>query len=278
MVLHDIPGDRLLGHGLALLVQEQEPALDHIGGLDQHVDLVPAIGDADRGELDRSLGSPLGSELLGDLGHDRGGGDVVGVALDLGHVLSVREAVVDPLGQDLQLHLRRHHHAELLVQVGDVDGRVVHRGESEGIDGVQGLGHNLVMVGGHVDPEDLLLGGEGSGLGGGCRLGLARELGNIPLKGLNLGSESGGGLTGLRLDGCVEEIQGIGLSLDVDGLELVQESLAVFVANLLALLVSERDLAVLDGKLALSEQTGDKLAHLGVVEIFLFHCSTMRNG
>ena len=64
VVLDDVAGDRHIRHSLALLVEIEQPALEHIGRLDQHVQLVTAIRNPDRSELGRSLRSPFRCELL----------------------------------------------------------------------------------------------------------------------------------------------------------------------------------------------------------------------
>ena len=121
VLLDDVPDERLLGLALSLLVQVHQPAAQEIGRLDGLVDLVPAVLNPDRGELQAALGRPLGGELLGHLGVDGVGRDEVRVGVDAGEELRVGEALVDALQEDLQADLRRHRDVELLVQLGYID-------------------------------------------------------------------------------------------------------------------------------------------------------------
>ena len=122
MLLDDVFGDGHLRESGVLLVEIQKPAFENLRGLDAHVDLVAAVGDADRGELGLSLRSPYVGELL-DYGVDQGCRcDVVGVGLHHRHVDMVGESEVDFLGEDVDTLFGRHRYRKLLVEFRNVEG------------------------------------------------------------------------------------------------------------------------------------------------------------
>ena len=90
-------------------------------------------------------------------------------------MLGVVESVVDPLVKELQLHLRRHRHLELGVEIRDVDRRVFHRRESVRIDGIKGFLHDLVVCRRHIDGKDLGLLGRRNCRGNRLRLRLGSQ-------------------------------------------------------------------------------------------------------
>ncbi len=90
-------------------------------------------------------------------------------------MLGIIESVVDPLVKEFQLHLRRHYHRELGVEILDVDGSVFQSSEGVRIDGVKSLLHDLVVGRRHIDGKDLGLLGRGNCRGSRLRLRLGSQ-------------------------------------------------------------------------------------------------------
>ena len=269
MLLDDVLDDRHLHLGLSLLVQVREPALEDVGRIEEHVDLVAAVLDHDRRKLRAALRRPLGRELLGDFRHDGGGSLVVRVGGDAAEILRVVEAVVDPLGEDLDAGGRWHDGAEFLIEVTGVQR---HGGFS--LDGCeaggrrQGLGGEDVVLRAGVQLER-----DGVTVG---RCNVTRRRG-----GLRFGGEGVHGLLELGLldievrDRLILRLGRIDHRLEngspvlVDGgrLESVKEVLAVDVLNLGSFFLGEFVLPVLDGQLLLPEHGGDDTGDAFVLEL-----------
>ena len=112
-----------------------------------------AVRDADRSELRRALRSPLRGELLRDLGEDGRGRDEVAVGLDARHVLGVVEAHVEPLCEEVELCLRRHHDLEFSIKVGHVERAAVESRENHRVGGCERLRDDAVVSRVHVQDE-----------------------------------------------------------------------------------------------------------------------------